>query len=175
MENLKIQPDFSSIDLVPEINPSTLEAFPFDFNLRYIYALSEQKGLEIIEEVENTGTETFPIASGLHPYFNCSNLNSVRIDHPLLQEAYDRSKPSIDAVLKAPETNKLLYEDQGFSICLESDKSYQFIVLWTQPEKPFICIEPWKDKPGAFMKPQECQMIEPGMKQQNLFRILPMN
>ena len=57
----------------------TLSAFPFLFSLKMDVRLKE-KSLQISVKVNNKSQQTMPFCFGLHPYFQVSNLQKIKIE-----------------------------------------------------------------------------------------------
>jgi galactose mutarotase-like enzyme len=134
----------------------TLKAFPFPFLLRMEVRLAPA-ALEISTTVSNRGEATMPFSFGLHPYFNVSSLEGVRfeglpadcLNHltmaptataeqmPRLAEGIDLLvRPSAGAV-------RLVDEAAGSTLELQLSNPLDLVVLWTEPPRRMVCVEPW--------------------------------
>ncbi len=162
----QLQPlsDGSGIRLVLESNPQTLEAFPFAFRLSLDYRL-EPSALEILATVEHVHDSegSMPFSLGLHPYFAVSSLQATSLvglpetclDHhqmtcssmadqlAKLSEGVDiLADPTGDAV-------RLVDAGTGQTITLELTAPMDLAVVWTEPPRPMVCLEPWTAPRGS--------------------------
>ena len=70
MEHELLRQSEDTIWLSLTSNEGTLEKYPYAFQLRIGYQLTEQC-VKVLWEVENTGNEILPFSIGAHPAFNC--------------------------------------------------------------------------------------------------------
>ncbi|WP_415400174.1 galactose mutarotase [Synechococcus sp. W4D4] len=175
----QLQPlsDGSGIRLVLESNPQTLAAFPFAFRLSLDYWL-EPLALEILATVEhNPGSEgAMPFSLGLHPYFAVSSLKAASL-HGLPETCLDHhqmaSSSMVEQLAKLPEGVDLLANPTGDAVRLADAGSGQTItleltapldlaVVWTEPPRPMVCLEPWTAPRGSLATGDRCLELEPG-------------
>lgn len=152
---------------------TTLEKYPFDFELRIGYELSEN-GIKIIWSVTNTGEESLEFSIGAHPAFNCILKDtSIRISKdgdPLngfVNSVFgkglltDKTKNielengtmkldehSFDGdayVIENSQADKVEILDDCGSTVLSVSFDSPLVGIWSPPGKnaPFLCIEPW--------------------------------
>jgi galactose mutarotase-like enzyme len=147
----------------------TKEKYPFDFELYLIYTL-ENSTLKIEYKVINKGESKMPFSIGAHPAFDLPNTfenyslefeNSAPLTFHLLQdglisnatEQLQLDKKQLHLNHKLFENDALVFKktpSKAISI-LENSKpvlkvSYEDfpdLGIWTPPNAPFICIEPW--------------------------------
>lgn len=132
-------------------------AFPHRFQLTQTLTLTPG-GAELVHEVL-ARSDAVPVHFGLHPYFavDPARKAKVRVD-ATAAEAYDnltaRRGPlpafdfsgELDLHLPRPaQTRTALALGDGAVLELDWDSTSQALVLWTQPGKPFVCVEPWSD------------------------------
>ena len=175
----EVQPlsDGSGIQMVLEANPLTLEVFPFVFRLSLSYRL-QPSALEILATVEHAiGSEgSMPFSLGLHPYFAVSSLSAVSFDG-LPQTCLDHhqmiSVSSADQVTKLSEGVDFLAEPMGDAVRLVDAGSGQAItleltapldlaVVWTEPPRSMVCLEPWTAPRGSLTTGDRRLQLEPG-------------
>jgi galactose mutarotase-like enzyme len=156
--------DGASVTLGLEASDATRAQYPFDFALRFTYRLRGDV-LAIEQTFENRGTTPMPIHPGLHPYFFVSDAtkSAVRIDTDATR-AFDnrvgREIPVTQPIeLAGREVDLFLLDHRaretvlhrpglpGVRIGFGDDQGV--LVVWTLPGRDFVCVEPWRTKPGA--------------------------
>ena len=150
-------------------NQETLKQYPFQFELRLKYEIIENS-LKLNYSIINKSQEIMPFSIGAHPAFAIDGLFSDYtldfnqsenfISHELEKEQFNNSSKKIpsengkinldyslfekDALvfkhLKS-DTLTLLKKNQPF-ISVEF-KDFPYLGIWTKPNAPFLCIEPW--------------------------------
>ncbi len=159
----------NSVAFSLESNAETLRQFPFEFELKLEYCLTEN-GLEITYLVNNNSNEAMPFSIGAHPAFaiddvfeNYSlvfNVAEKMMSHQLEKEQFDGSFREIEAengrinldyslfekdalVFKALKSNEItLKHNDEFVLKMRFD-GFPYLGIWTKPNAPFLCIEPW--------------------------------
>lgn len=155
-------------------NPSTLEQYPFDFELTVTYRV-EGPALKIEAKVWNTGRRVMPVSFGFHPAFRWPlPYGGYREEHEI---RFDRSEteqlPSLVDGLLAPTARPSPVADRRLSLRDElfaegalvfrrvESRRVEYGVLgrrsitvsfpdmpnlgiWTKPGAGFVCIEPWQ-------------------------------
>ena len=179
----QLQPlsDGSGIRLVLESNPQTLAAFPFAFRLSLDYRL-EPSALEILATVEHTGGSegAMPFSLGLHPYFAVSSLPAASLEglpetcldhHQMVpaSTADQLAKLSEGVDLLAHPTGdavRLADAGSGQTITLELTAPLDLAVVWTEPPRPMVCLEPWTAPRGSLATGDRRLELEPGQAMQ---------
>jgi len=179
----QLQPlsDGSGIRLVLESNSQTLEAYPFAFRLSLDYRL-EPSALQILATVEHTvGSEgAMPFSLGLHPYFAVSSLQAANLkglpdtclDHHQMapsSTADQLAKLSEGVDLLANPTGdavRLADAGSGQTITLELTAPLDLAVVWTEPPRPMVCLEPWTAPRGSLATGDRRLELEPGQAMQ---------
>ena len=173
--------DGSGIRLVLESNPQTLAAFPFAFRLQLDYRL-EPSGLEILATVEHTAASegSMPFSLGLHPYFAVSSLPAASLDG-LPETCLDHHQmapvSTADQLVKLSEGVDLLAHPAGHTvgladvgsgriITLELTAPLDLAVVWTEPPRPMVCLEPWTAPRGSLATGDRRLVLEPGQAMQ---------
>lgn len=147
----------------------TLQKYPFDFELHLIYTL-ENNSLKIEYKVFNTNDTKMPFSIGAHPAFDLpedfenysllfekeeplqyylledglisNSTNELPLDKNELQLNYTLFEN--DALVFKKITSKsitILENSKPFLKVSYSD--FPDLGIWTPPNAPFICIEPW--------------------------------
>jgi galactose mutarotase-like enzyme len=147
----------------------TLKKYPFDFELHLIYTL-EDTSLKIDYKVINKGESKMPFSIGAHPAFDLPNNfenyslefeNEEPLEFYLLEDGLiSNTTDQIQLDKKQLYLNHKLFENDALvfkklsskSITLlenskpilkVSYKDFPDLGIWTPPNAPFICIEPW--------------------------------
>ncbi|MBM7618569.1 galactose mutarotase-like enzyme [Bacillus tianshenii] len=168
----------SSITLQLSSNEETRKSFPFDFDVTFTYILKENE-LVIEQQYRNTSNAPMPIAAGFHPYFK----SDIKV-FPMATDAtklYDYNdglvKPyngmvDLEAkkeavVLLDAQQNKVEFD----SITLTYGQEFRYVMLWTEQENDFVCVEPWMSLTDEFNKKNDLLYIEPGETLNTVFSI----
>jgi galactose mutarotase-like enzyme len=135
--------------------PETLQAYPFPFLLSMEVRL-EPGALAISTTVTNRGEATMPFSFGLHPYFNLSSLQGVRfeglpddcLNHLTMAPAPTAEQmewlaDGIDLLVRPSGPVRLVDEAAGATLELQLSHPFDLVVLWTEPPRSMVCIEPW--------------------------------
>lgn len=145
-------------------NKSTLEKYPFKFNLIVGYKLFQNE-LMVNWIVENTNKQEMYFQIGAHPAFNFLNgsfldINSKTNKYELEGTPYIHSVISnvdVDSIKVTNETfleDALVFDNVDQVTLRDDDKSvtiecvgFPFVGIWTKTKDnvnaPFVCIEPW--------------------------------
>jgi galactose mutarotase-like enzyme len=133
----------------------TFKAYPFWFLLTMEVRLAPG-ALEITAIIENRGDATMPFSFGLHPYFNLSALESVRfeglpdqcLNHLTMEDTataaqLERLASGIDLLVRPTGPVRMVDEAAGTSLELQLRDPLDLVVLWTEPPRAMVCLEPW--------------------------------
>lgn len=147
----------------------TLKKFPFQFELRISYILKENL-LKINYDIKNNSDETMPFSIGAHPAFaidlnqseySISFENETRlVNHELEKELFSGRTNNIELVnsnlvinysyfekdaivLKDLKTRKLTIAKNNNPYLRFDLGGFPHLGIWTKPNAPFLCIEPW--------------------------------
>jgi len=167
-------PDGRGIQLQLTDTPETLKAYPFNFLLSMEVRLA-QSALEISTLVENRSSEVMPFSFGLHPYFNLSSLETVRfeglpaqcLNHLSMEEAssaeqMERLASGIDLLVRPTGSVRLVDPGAGTSLELQLTHPLDLVVLWTEPPRPMVCMEPWTAPRQALLSGDRKLELSPG-------------
>jgi galactose mutarotase-like enzyme len=147
----------ASVELELRDNDATRSVFPWAFYFRLRFALRDA-GLSVVAEVCNLGGASgtpMPFALGYHPYFHVTNEEKKECRVPsnatcawdnvrgemVAYRAPDFSAGEVDLHLydHASSTASMVMGDR--TVTVSGDFSHW--VLWTLPEREFVCVEPW--------------------------------
>jgi galactose mutarotase-like enzyme len=147
----------------------TLNIFPWDFELTVKYTLHERQ-LILSQTVRNTGDSVLPFIVGFHPYFSVSRASNCEVTGLVegtpcqkisnhgpddlnhhLPHRFDFANHEINHhfVSQARHT-QLIDRLSGRRIALRPDMNYPCLTAWSEPQKPFVCLEPVTGRRGAF-------------------------
>ena len=155
-------PDGSGIRLSLNDTAGTRVVFPHRFQLD-LELRPEPQALSILARVGNpagAGEPPLPFSLGLHPYFAVADLAAVRLSG-LPAQAVDQTVNATAAtttllgdltrgvdVLAGP-TPAVRLETDDIAITLETQAPLDLAVVWTDPPRPMVCLEPWTAPRGA--------------------------
>lgn len=165
------------IELLFADNNKTHELYPFKFNVLLRYELYNDK-LICKQTYKNLSDYDMPYYAGFHPYFLTPELNDkekVILDYnPIARYIYNEDYTDIvgetdifelPASVTNPELNEqltklgadktagLMFPD-GFNLSInvvgnEDTNMFSYLQLYTMPDKPFFCVEPWMAPPNS--------------------------
>lgn len=157
-------------EFVLESSGETLKMFPFEFRLKIVFELLENK-LKVSNIVENLSDKEMYFSIGAHEGYNCpegieeyeirfeemQTLDSFVLDGNLLENNSVRIIESSDVlplkyeyfavdalVFKNIKFNKatLFHKNSNKKVTVEFGGANYFL-LWTKPNANYICLEPW--------------------------------
>ncbi|MFM7675524.1 MAG: galactose mutarotase [Synechococcus sp.] len=173
---------------------ATRPHYPFAFRLTLELRL-EPGALAITAVVRHTGapgTPVMPFAFGLHPYLAVPDLGQARLTglppHCLDQaaggaaataELLERLSGGVD-LLAQPTAAVTLHPGGGAPrVVLEAEPPFDLAVVWTDPPRPMVCLEPWTAARGALAPGHPAAarklVLEPGEERRLRcrYRVLP--
>jgi len=141
----------------------TKKYYPFDFELRIEITL-KINCLEFEITIFNKTDATMPINFGLHPYFNVSDLKNLEfIAHPLncqnqekniISNTLDELKNiNLGVDLLMYTSGRSVFRDKIFKRQVTLNHPYPFDlgVIWSDPPRKMICLEPWTSPRNSFV------------------------
>jgi galactose mutarotase-like enzyme len=155
--------------------PDMLVAFPFEFELIFTYVLS-QGALRISQEYHNLTDRDMPMYAGFHPYFATENKTLVyETDAAKYLDCNDEAeKPTLGSIDLSETVKSLILLDAkqpqiAFqfppsavgTIRMTYDPIFKYMVLWSIPGEPFVCVEPWMAMPNAINLKQGLTYVRP--------------
>jgi len=151
------------LNLILVSNQFTKQYYPFDFKLN-IQILFGTDSLEFTINIENFSRKKMPINFGLHPYFNISEFEKIEfINYPLACqnqknntiEASDNSLINIahGVDLLMYSHGEISFKDLGLKrqITLINPYPFDLSVIWSDPPRKMICLEPWMSPRNSFI------------------------
>ena len=158
---------------------ATRARFPHAFSLELDYRLSPGC-LAITARVSNTAPAgaSLPFSLGLHPYFAVQDLAAVQLeglpercfDHIPMAEAatagqLERLTTGVDFLAHPSGAVRLLDAAApagGRWIAMETQAPLDLAVVWTEPPRPMVCLEPWTAQRGAMASGDRLLQVPPG-------------
>ena len=165
------------VRMVLTSSPRTLALFPFPFRLDLEWWL-EGNGLQARLRLQNPGSESLPFCAGLHPYFKVSDLAGVgfaglpeqgldqRSNQPCdLADALTGLAEGVDLLARPKGSVALLDRGAGRRLQLRLTPPFDLAVIWTDPPRPMVCLEPWTAPRGALLSGERRLSVPPGAEQ----------
>ena len=146
-------------------------SYPFGFQLSLELRL-EPRALAIAACVEQRGGDgPMPYALGLHPYFQVSDLEQVRLEGfpaQCFNHLSGSEVPTADQLRRLPEGVDLRVDlpepdPQALRLNqleLQLEPPFRHAVVWSDPPRSMVCLEPWSAVRGALS-----QQLLPGERQ----------
>jgi len=137
--------------------------YPFDFELRIDVTL-KINCLEFEITILNKTDVAMPINFGLHPYFNVSDLKNLEfIGNPLNCQNQEKNiisntldelkKINLGVDLLMYTSGRSVFRDKIFKRQVTLNHPYPFDVgvIWSDPPRRMICLEPWTSPRNSFL------------------------
>ncbi len=159
----------NSVVFVLESNSETLKNYPFEFKLQLEYELDGNE-LKMKYSVENRSEVTMPFSIGAHPAFAIEDafsdyslqFNEAEefVSYELENEQFSNSFRKINSengqinlnyslfekdalVFKHLKSNELILLNKNKPVLSVQFEGFPYLGIWTKPNAPFLCIEPW--------------------------------
>jgi galactose mutarotase-like enzyme len=168
-------------------SPATRAMYPFGFLLRLEARLAE-RSLELSVCMQHRGNASeiaMPFSVGLHPYFGVSGLENVAIeglpddcfDHLTMAAAatgaqLEQLPRGIDLLARPGGPVRLWDRGNGRRIELSGQHPWDLVVLWSEPPRPMVCLEPWTGPRQSLISGDRRLELAPGDSLQLHSRIL---
>lgn len=164
----------ASITLGFKSNEETRRSYPFDFEVIFTYTLAKNQ-LTIDQQYKNHSDSDMPIYAGFHPYFKTTSkdlnyetdaktyldYNDMKINE--IHGSLDLTNEKESFVLLDAIKNEISFElpDLKKTISLTYGNEFKYIVLWTEKDQEFVCVEPWMAKTNELNQKEELVLIQP--------------
>ncbi len=158
-----------------QASDATRSSFPFSFTLTCEATLSKDR-LRLQWKVENNDERPMPLHFGLHPYFHVPLPGKVRArvetsaskafnQKTMTHEPYAAPDFSVGEttlhLLDHGARGTRLDRGDGRAVQLNWSENFNTLVLWTLPDKPFICVEPWSAPSMAATRAYPFRPLQP--------------
>lgn len=181
-------------------NQETLKRYPFHFHIELKYQISDKK-LACYQTYSNTGNKPMPYYAGFHPYFLTpkpgegkekvmlnyhakrrfiynDKLTDLIGEQKLLNMPISIADPKINeqlVELSEDKTSSLSFPD-GFQLSMKAEGTedpnmFKYVQVYTQPHKPFVCIEPWMGFPNAMNTVAGCRFLKPNESEHGIIQL----
>jgi galactose mutarotase-like enzyme len=164
----------ASVTLQLEASDATRDQYPYDFEAKFRYAL-RGSSLHITMHFANRGADRMPFATGFHPYFALPGASKPQaqvetratraFDNVAKREvAYhlDLTGGEVDLHLIDHATPRAALVGPKGKVVLEGSPEFTHWVVWSLPDRDFICLEPWTSPPDALNTGDRLLWLEPG-------------
>jgi len=160
----------NSAQFILRSDSKSMAIFPFEYELQIIYTLVKNK-LEVKYVVENKSKDTMYFSIGAHEGYSCpegieeysiifekkETLDHWVLNGNLLEYKTERIIENSDVLqldYKYFAIDALVFKNvKSRSVILKHNKSnkkvkvdfdgFDYLLFWTKPGAPYICIEPW--------------------------------
>jgi len=152
-----------SLILILNESKKTKKYYPFDFELK-IEVFLKINCLEFEITIFNKTENAMPINFGLHPYFNISDFKNLEfIDNPLNCQNQEKNIISntlnelkninLGVDLLMYTSGRSSFRDKIFKreVTLNHPYPLDLGVVWSDPPRKMICLEPWSSPRNSFV------------------------
>tara|TARA_Y100001978_G_scaffold134900_1_gene120641 strand:+ start:798 stop:1640 length:843 start_codon:yes stop_codon:yes gene_type:complete len=151
------------LNLMLVSNELTKKYYPFNFKLNIEISIGINS-LEFEICIINKSRKRMPVNFGLHPYFNISNFNNVKfINYPrecqnqknntleITEDLLSNISDGVDLLMYS--NGEISFKDYGLKrqITLINPKPFDLSVIWSDPPRKMICLEPWTSPRNSFI------------------------
>jgi len=153
----------NSLCLYLNESKKTKKYYPFDFELKIEVTL-KINCLEFVIIIHNKSDISMPINFGLHPYFNISDFKNLEfIDNPLNCQNQEKNiiSNTLDELKNINLGVDLLMYTSGRSafrdkilkrqVTINHPYPFDLGVIWSDPPRRMICLEPWTSPRNSFI------------------------
>ncbi len=172
--------DGSGVRLRLEDGPLTRSHFPFAFVLELELRL-EPAALAITARITHPATEgrpPLPFSLGLHPYIAVADPARVRIEgladtcfnHLTMApaataELLPRLGDGVDFLCQGQGPVRLVDPVGGVAVTLHTMAPMDLVVVWSDPPRPMVCLEPWTGPRGSLSSGERRLEVAAGEQQ----------
>ena len=149
--------------LLLNASKQTKKYYPFDFELK-IKVILKINSLEFEITIHNKTDFAMPINFGLHPYFNVSDFKNLEFfDFPINCQDQERNtisntldelnKINLGVDLLMYTSGRSSFRDKTFKreVILNHPYPFDLGVIWSDPPRRMICLEPWTSPRNSFV------------------------
>ena len=134
----------------------------------------KNNSIDILSRIKNNSNRIIPFSFGLHPYFKVSDLNEVSIkglpEKCFNHKDFSIGKTNIELeslskgidLLSGPTNCSTLYDlKSNTSIVMITEKPFDLSVIWTDPPRRMVCLEPWTSPRNSLISGDRTIRLEP--------------
>ncbi len=173
---LTLLDDQSGVCLCLKDTEETRMHYPFRFRVEMVVRpVSGALEISITIGHANDGGEPMPFSFGLHPYFKVTDLGSTRIEGlaPTCFNHLDmattetlgqlsRLPEGVDFLTRPAGPVSLVDEAAGTRVQLQHQAPMDLTVVWTDPPRAMVCLEPWTGPRQSLISGDRKLMLTPG-------------
>ena len=171
--SIGLRKDNLGISLKLTDSEDSRSSFPFSFTLQMDICL-KAKSLQISVKIYNQSKDVMPFGFGLHPYFKVSNLQKIKIDG-LPGKSIDQTNMKVTNAsdqlrildkgvdfLSYPSCSVKLFDSLSRNVIeLVHQEPMDTTVIWTDPPRQMICLEPWTSPRNSLVTGDRKLEVEP--------------
>ena len=134
----------------------------------------KEKSLQIFIRIYNHSQVIMPFSFGLHPYFKVSNLQKIKI-YGLSDKCIDQTNmkvtnssdqirildQGVDFISYPSGSIKLFDSLSSNEIELIHQEPMDTTVIWTDPPRQMVCLEPWTSPRNSLVTGDRKLLIKP--------------
>ena len=173
----------------------TRALYPFPFELELLFSVARAE-FSCQLTVRNPGPASLPYYAGFHPYFLTpppgAGKEQTRFEaHATARQLYNETKTDVTGTAAPPafplactdpgindllletgpeNTTRLVFPD-GFVLRQTASGLFRFRQLYTLPNEPFFCDEPWMAPAGAMNRAGAARRLPPGQSESGTIQI----
>jgi galactose mutarotase-like enzyme len=142
----------------------TRAQYPFEFDVEQTVTAT-RRGIQIELTVENLGTTVLPMAPGWHPYFPCPVDEKLACLRQVLPEHELQARPvACDVNVPVPAGGRVEFTLAEIGqVAITCSARVKTLEIWTLPDRPFVCIEPWVGPTNVINTPKRID-VAPGTR-----------
>lgn len=163
----------------------THQVYPFEFELRFTYALRGES-LTLKQEIFNHSAEVMPFSLGFHPYFAVGDKTQLDFEIPAygyqdqktkgeaaFSGKFDFTLAELDYGFTSLSSQRAAFydRDRGVKITLDYSQDYSTLVFWTLKDQDYVCLEPWTAPRNALNSGEKILAIAPHSSHQCHFTL----
>ena len=138
----------SSVRMTLAADADTRAQWPYDFVAEQTVLLLP-RGLQL-ELAIAAGDQPLPVSPGWHPYFQTTDKTAVRGDVAGFDPARLSADQEFDFGTAAPQLGRATFAIPGLgTLRMAFSPELRHLQFWSQPGKPFICLEPFHGPAGT--------------------------
>ncbi len=154
-------------------NQETLVQYPYYFII-LIEVKFKKNGIYMRVEIKNRSKYKMPFSFGIHPYFNITNLENSKIEGltDTCINYLDKSMTNTNEQLSRLERGVDFLSGPSEKVCLTDllagiriDAQFQYPldlpVIWTDPPRKMVCLEPWTSPRNSLVTHDRLQFLDP--------------
>lgn len=153
-------PEEGIITLTLTSDEQSKQLYPYDFEAELTITVDEGK-LRYDLSVTNSSESSMPFAPGFHPYFQLpiERREKLKVNMPGFEPRNYDWESSL--ILPRQELVIANIPDSGITT-IKSSPEFKRLVVWSEKDRPHLCIEPWVGDVNAILNPEQRIDIQPG-------------